>query len=165
MHDLATAPEVAAGPSGGRIATVAPEAVDLELRLTMELPSRAESPHTPRQALAQLESSVDRPALARVRLIVTELVASSVRHARGDSIALTVWTGASLLRGRVTDGGSGFTVDPPAPARLGTGGWRLVLVRRLANRWGTLPDGRGIWFEVDGGPTERRRAPSRETGS
>lgn len=67
MHDLATAPEVAAGPSGGRIATVAPEAVDLELRLTMELPSRAESPHTARQALAQLESSVDRPALARTR--------------------------------------------------------------------------------------------------
>jgi anti-sigma regulatory factor (Ser/Thr protein kinase) len=58
-----------------------------------------------------------------------------------------------MVRIEVSDGGAGF-VPPKRPApRLDAeepGGWGLVLVDRLADRWGVARDeGTSVWFELD----------------
>ena len=62
------------------------------------------------------------------------------------------------LRVEVTDWGPGFTrgARPSRPADA-VGGWGLVLVERLADRWGVMRNSfTRVWFEIDLG--RRRRA-------
>ncbi|MFC5957194.1 ATP-binding protein [Streptomyces pratens] len=86
-------------------------------------------------------------------LIVSELVSNAVRHARRESIRLTVdRPGAARVRIGVVD----FSRVPPAvkePDDEGEGGRGLVLVNELAVRWGTelLPWGKRVWAELRGG--------------
>jgi len=55
------------------------------------------------------------------------------------------------VRVQLCDHGQGFaerTPEPPPPERAG--GYGLVLLDRLSNRWGTLQDGGFcVWFEVE----------------
>lgn len=118
--------------------------------VTIELPSRPDSAHAARRALARLEPTVDHNVLARARLLVTELVTNSVKYADATGICVEVIAHPGLLRGEVLDGGQGFA--PPLfedTQLLRTRGWGLVLVRRLADRWGMLDGRRGVWFEID----------------
>jgi len=93
---------------------------------------------------------VDREA----QLLVTELVTNAVRHgglSPGDVISLGVGLQASTLRIEVADGGPGF--DPATalePDREDPGGWGLLLVSRLASRWGVTRGSPNVaWFEID----------------
>ena len=85
-----------------------------------------------------------------LRLLVTELVSNSVRHARADTVVLRVLVGRTAVLTEVTDEGPGF--DPEATGTPGTddSGWGLFLVERLAHRWGVTQqtDATKVWFEL-----------------
>lgn len=106
-----------------------------------------------RHALDGLASMIGRPLLEDLRLMVSELVTNSVRHAglgREDPIRLLVAVKDRTVRVEVVNPGMGFQPPGIQPSLYQTSGWGLFLVSRLADRWGI--DERGgtrVWFEVD----------------
>jgi anti-sigma regulatory factor (Ser/Thr protein kinase) len=96
-----------------------------------------------------------------VRLLVTELVTNSVRHAdvgAEEYIEIELVASRDGVRVDVTDRGPGF--DPSEPRRH-PGGFGLILVEEIADRWGVdCEDGSRVWFEIDHppgtGPPQRR---------
>jgi anti-sigma regulatory factor (Ser/Thr protein kinase) len=103
-----------------------------------------------RRSLATLRADLDASVMEILRLLVTELVTNSVRHARADTVLLRVLIGKSAVRTEVTDAGPGF--DPAEMESLSSDrtGWGLFLVESLATRWGVRRNGDGtsVWFEV-----------------
>lgn len=90
--------------------------------------------------------------LEDVKLMTDELVSNAVRHAQPDADG-TVGVRIDVLRDRirvaVTDGSPQFEWTTRPSAEL-AGGFGLVLVDRMADRWGLSQDGRkAVWFEVD----------------
>ena len=124
--------------------------------LSLELPASVESAGAARRAVDKLRFGRHVEAVFKLRLLITEIVGNSVRHAglsSADSIVLEIQTRPDRIRAQVTDRGPGFTRpvfdDPPR----GTGGRGLYLVDALADRWGAEPtpehDGWLVWFELD----------------
>jgi anti-sigma regulatory factor (Ser/Thr protein kinase) len=108
-----------------------------------------------RLALAGLEDRLDPNVLFDIRLLVSELVTNSVKHAAigpEDSVVLTVDIGDNRVRVSVVDNGPGFE-PPPKPvseqaAEAGSG-WGLFLLDQLSERWGVERDaGATVWFEL-----------------
>jgi anti-sigma regulatory factor (Ser/Thr protein kinase) len=105
---------------------------------------------TARHGLGDLERTVDPETMAKLRLLVTELVANSVLHARGTPIDVAVTVDERTVRADVSDGGDGFEAPAtPDPNPLKTQGWGLFLVRKIASRWGADPATGTVWFELD----------------
>jgi anti-sigma regulatory factor (Ser/Thr protein kinase) len=107
-----------------------------------------------RSALHAVEDRVEDPDLmADVRLLVSELVTNSVRHAGvrpPDSVGLDVAVDSKTIRVEVRDAGTGFEPQPRDPNRSTPGGWGLYLVERLADRWGVAREqSTRVWFEID----------------
>jgi anti-sigma regulatory factor (Ser/Thr protein kinase) len=116
------------------------------------LPHGPEAPAAARRALDGLRGALDPTALAELRLVVSELVTNAVRHGRpveDDVVELRVGVDEQVARVEVADGGDGFAPPGAEPAaRLG--GWGLVVVDRLADRWGVEGNGRTVvWLEFD----------------
>src|SRR5215208_1883056 len=92
--------------------------------------------------------------LGDVALLVSELVTNSVRHGGAGEdhrLELAALREGERLRVEVTDWGPGFDRDArPRRPTDEVGGWGLVLVERLADRWGVEHDGDAtvVWFEV-----------------
>jgi anti-sigma regulatory factor (Ser/Thr protein kinase) len=103
-----------------------------------------------RRALSQLRADIDPPLMETLRLLVTELVSNSVRHAHSETVVLKIAVGRSAVLTEVTDEGPGF--DPAQTEKPGTNesGWGLFLVERLAHRWGVAEedDATRVWFEL-----------------
>jgi anti-sigma regulatory factor (Ser/Thr protein kinase) len=120
------------------------DGISLRLRGGPEAAAKA------RRALSKLRADIDPPLLETLRLLVTELVSNSVRHARADTVVLRVLVGRTVVLTEVTDEGPGF--DPDDAAKPGTedSGWGLFLVERLAQRWGVTQqdDATKVWFEL-----------------
>jgi anti-sigma regulatory factor (Ser/Thr protein kinase) len=104
---------------------------------------------TARHRLVDLERTLAPETMAKLRLLVTELVANSVRHARGTPIDVTVTLHEAIVRTEVSDGGEGFEPPRPDPSPLKSHGWGLFLVRKIALRWGAEPATGTVWFEID----------------
>ena len=124
--------------------------VEAEDGMTLRLQGDEEAAAHARHALAKLRSDIDPPLMETLRLLVTELVTNSVKHARADSVVLKVLVGRGAVWTEVVDEGPGFD-----PAETGTpgrdrAGWGLFLVERLADRWGVNHAGRStkVWFEL-----------------
>ncbi len=107
-------------------------------------------------ARKQLERMRDRltdEAYEDARLMVSELVTNSLRHASLSSdqeIELVMIVRDGALRVEVGDAGSGFEPRPRAIDASNESGWGLFLVARLADRWGVERDGlHRVWFELD----------------
>jgi anti-sigma regulatory factor (Ser/Thr protein kinase) len=87
-----------------------------------------------------------------VRLLVSELVTNSVRHAGlnpHEWIDIRVDVDPHAVRVSVTDPGGGFHPPPQPPHPTEPSGWGLTLVQRMADRWGISSDGRTqVWFEL-----------------
>ena len=119
--------------------------------LALELPVEPESAAAARRAV-ESNLSLEGETLETVKLLVSELVTNSVRHAglpASAEIGLRVFAAEKLVRVEVTDAGPGF--DPanrPEPSEAG--GWGLRLVDAMADRWGVevVPVVR-VWFELD----------------
>jgi anti-sigma regulatory factor (Ser/Thr protein kinase) len=118
--------------------------------MTLRLQGNKEAAAQARHALARLRSDIDPPLMETLRLLVTELVTNSIKHAGADSVVLRVLVGHAAVWTEVADEGPGFDpADTKAPD-LQRPGWGLFLVERLADRWGVNHAGRStkVWFEL-----------------
>jgi len=104
-----------------------------------------------RAAMEALRGRLSPDAFNDLRLMVSELVTNSLRHAElqpADRITLTARSDDSVVRIEVRNRGRGFTV-PPRDGSVSIGGWGLVIVAELAMAWGVLDDGSTcVWFEL-----------------
>jgi anti-sigma regulatory factor (Ser/Thr protein kinase) len=119
--------------------------------LDLEMPAVSDALTDVRSAFADLP--VPASVLDDARLLVSELVGNSMRHARlgpNDTIRVAVEIENGTLRVDVIDGGRGGA--PPVaggirPTPGAESGWGLYLVETLATRWG---HGAGrYWFELE----------------
>src|SRR5438270_13834584 len=84
-----------------------------------------------RLALSELDDIVDETQAFDVRLLVSELVTNSVKHAEvgpDDSIALNLSIDDAIIRCEVTDGGPGFEPPEGTGEEAGDRGWGLFFV-------------------------------------
>ena len=118
--------------------------------LALVVSATPDAPATARRSLDRL-SEIDPHTRETLTLLISELVTNAVRHAGRtalDRIHVAIST-EPVVRVEVTDGGPGF--DPAAVRRAHTdgGGWGLLIVDRLAARWGVDPAALvRVWFEL-----------------
>jgi anti-sigma regulatory factor (Ser/Thr protein kinase) len=101
----------------------------------------------------EFKDALPRRRLADVELLVSELATNSVRHAgatEADELSMEADVQPDRVRVRLFDPGSGFEEHVPGPPSTGGGGgYGLVLLDRLSDRWGVQRDGAfSVWFEV-----------------
>jgi anti-sigma regulatory factor (Ser/Thr protein kinase) len=120
--------------------------------IALELPAEPHSAKAARDAVAGLDGHLG-DVFGDVVLVISELVTNSVRHAgldAGQPVQLSVNVEGENVRVAVRDPGPGFTPPsaPSDPAHVG--GWGLVLVEQLADRWGVEHDGEAnvVWCEL-----------------
>lgn len=103
-----------------------------------------------RRELSRLRADLDPRLMESMRLLVTELVTNSVRHAGAASVGLAVAVSTSDVRVEVSNQGAAFQPPPPGTPGGAAGGWGLFLVERLADDWGVddSPGVTRVWFEI-----------------
>jgi integral membrane sensor domain MASE1/anti-sigma regulatory factor (Ser/Thr protein kinase) len=122
--------------------------------LAIELEPSPDSPADARKALSPFVDALATRDYSDLRLLVSELVTNSVRHARlqpGELIRLRVELSDRVLRVEVGDPGEGFAASIPEPVPGEPGGWGLFLTEQLADRWG-IDRAAGwttVWVERD----------------
>ena len=118
--------------------------------LTMRIAGGPDAAARARRAITNLRGDIDPSLRDTLRLLVTELVANSVRHARADALTLRVVVGPRAVLTEVTDSGPGFDPASTGAPRDDHSGYGLFLVERLADRWGVARAGRStrVWFEL-----------------
>lgn len=93
---------------------------------------------------------VSEVAVGTVALLATEAMTNAVQHGPRDApIDVVVERSGGVVRVAVTDRSPVFPeLQSVAPTALGGRG--VMLIDRLANRWGVdpAPDGKTVWFEV-----------------
>jgi anti-sigma regulatory factor (Ser/Thr protein kinase) len=130
------------------------------VRFEVDLPRDLDSAAAARHAVDQLSGRLPEDQLGDVRLLVSELVTNSLRHAElgpEDRIALVLRVDDATVRVEVADPGKGFVYAGPATDPDDVDGWGLYLVETLSDRWGVDKDDGGdatrVWFELDRGAT------------
>lgn len=118
--------------------------------LTMRIDGGPDAAAQARDAIASLRGDLDPSVRDTLRLLVTELVANSVRHAAADAVTLRVLVRPQAVRTEVTDSGPGFDPADAGVPRDDHSGYGLFMVSRLATRWGVSRAGRTtrVWFEL-----------------
>ena len=112
------------------------------------------APRYARRAVREeLAGALPKRTLADVELLVSELATNSVRHAgcgEADEISLEAAVEADRVLVCLSDAGEGFEPHTPRPTPNGSsGGFGLVLLDRLSDRWGVQKEGGfSVWFEV-----------------
>jgi anti-sigma regulatory factor (Ser/Thr protein kinase) len=111
------------------------------------------APRTARRALESLDGQIPPALQDDVRLLVSELVANSVLHAGvgpDDSLTLVLSVSEERLRVEVHEPDHGFRPSFPAQREASGSGSGLLIVERVADRWGiTREAGTCVWFEID----------------
>lgn len=127
----------------------------LKKELEFELTGGPYAVTAARLALSDLDELVDEGLAFDIRLLVSELVTNSVRHAQigpEGSITLRVALRDDAVRVEVLDGGPGFEAPEQEPtteeAREAGSGWGLFFVDQLADSWATDPGAGRVWFEI-----------------
>lgn len=128
-------------------------------RIDVSIPADVEAARVARQALDGISAAVPSDVLDDLRLLVSELVTNSVRHAHTDaraSINLLVSVSQELIRVEVVDRGPGFEPTETPPSLYQSSGWGLYFVGEISDRWGVFRDSSThVWFEFDVGSGER----------
>jgi hypothetical protein len=111
--------------------------------VVVELAPDPRSGHLAREAVLALAPKLQPQTLAKVRLLVTELVVAALAPAENHPLRLSVRLDESIVRAWLepADEAAGLA-EQPRPRS-----WSLFLVNRIADRWGA--DDGGVWFEVD----------------
>jgi anti-sigma regulatory factor (Ser/Thr protein kinase) len=130
-----------------------------EETLRLRLAGGIEAPAMARSALRGMNGSLAGVSDS-VRLLVSELVTNAVKYAGAgpqEFIEVELVSSPERVRVAVADRGPGF--DPDG-ARQEPGGFGLLLVDEIADRWGIDFDhGSRVWFEIDlpasGGKVDR----------
>lgn len=104
-----------------------------------------------RRELGHLRTDLDPPLVKSVRLLVTELITNSIRHAAASSIELSVAVSERDVHVELANPGGGFDARPSGPEESDSG-WGLFLVDHLSDDWGVARDtGSGhqrVWFDI-----------------
>ena len=117
--------------------------------VVVELEPRPQSGHVAREAVVELAEHLHPETMAKVRLLVTELVVAALAPAENQPLRLTARLDGSLVRCEISTAENGATLAGQARPRS----WSLFLVNRIADRWGADED--TVWFEL------AARAPGR----
>lgn len=124
--------------------------------MTIELRGGPAAVGAARHAIDELADHEQLPRVDDLRLLVSELVTNSVLHGGAgpnDHVQLHVERPDGSVRVEVCDDGEGWlehsrstSLDSDQP----TGGWGLMLVGALADRWGiTAGERTCVWFELN----------------
>jgi anti-sigma regulatory factor (Ser/Thr protein kinase) len=124
----------------------------MEDALELTLPSGPTAASAARSALTRsFSASLTVRTLDDVRLLATELISNSQRHSAmrdDDRVSLRAQLEDGLMRVEVRDPGRGGPVRMREPNGQ-EGGYGLVLVQRLAKRWGVERSNETVvWFEL-----------------
>lgn len=118
----------------------------------VSLPSDNRAARAARQSLRLLDGYIPEATIEDVNLLVTELVSNSVKHAslnRDQEIDIDANPTERGIRVEVTNPG-GAQLANRLPEKAQESGWGLMLVTKIASRWGIVTNGRTlIWFEID----------------
>jgi two-component sensor histidine kinase len=140
------APRIRTAPSAQSLLATA----DARIRFAI-----AGGPKAPERARTWLQSRVTwlpEEAHKQLMLLASELVTNAVRHGgagEGERIGVAVWATDGGVGVEVSDAGPGFTPAGRADALEEPGGWGLVLVEKMSERWGVVRDQRThVWFEL-----------------
>lgn len=103
-----------------------------------------------RNELERLRSELDGPVIESIRLLVTELVTNSVRHAGAAAVELAVGVSRDRVRVEIANPGMPFEPHLGEAGRESTSGWGLFLVDRLSDKWGVIDESshQRVWFEL-----------------
>jgi anti-sigma regulatory factor (Ser/Thr protein kinase) len=141
-----------AGPLPGAPKAFHSERRDIRRRLLREPIAAASA----RRELEVFRTELDQVLFEDVALLMTELIANSVKHAgpdAGDHVEVEVAVMPDRIRVDVRDGGPGFEYQRRERAPDDALHWGLELLEKLADRWeivsGNEPPGTVVWFEVD----------------
>jgi anti-sigma regulatory factor (Ser/Thr protein kinase) len=109
-----------------------------------------------RRAVVACDGQVPAAVRDDVLLLVTELVANAVRHGGvgpDQSLRIELRRRPRSVRVEVVDPGGHVARVRPRPITDDPGGWGLVLVERIASRWGVGHGAPGtcVWFEMEVG--------------
>lgn len=117
--------------------------------------SIAGGPHAPERVRAWLRNAaawVGEDAEKTLELLISELVSNAVRHggaSDGELIELELRAIEGGVEVAVSDPGPGFSFHERERPIDEPGGWGLVLVDQMTERWGVVHDGRTrVWFEL-----------------
>ena len=120
--------------------------------VSLQLPHDRRAAAMARHALDPLSDKLHPELLDDVRLLVSELVTNSVRHADSDAdaaVRLEVRVCSDLVRIEVRDRGGGFAPVPRVEGQDEGSGWGIFLVDQLAERWGVKTnDWALVWCEL-----------------
>jgi len=121
--------------------------------LTVSVPASPVAGSALRKAVRSLEVFFGPDKAEEVELLVTELATNGVKHAATtgvNRITLDATVGDEGLHVAVSDRGEGFTPVERSPWRSEPGGWGLMLVDGIADRWGVDSEPTRVWFELAG---------------
>jgi anti-sigma regulatory factor (Ser/Thr protein kinase) len=122
------------------------------LEIAQHLPLDPEAPTLARRAVDCLEGRTPEGIRDRARLVISELVTNSFKHAglrEADRIEIRVMLLQERVRIEVTDHGPGFEPHVKLPSSEAAFGRGLFVVDRVADRWGTQGNEGRVWAELD----------------
>jgi anti-sigma regulatory factor (Ser/Thr protein kinase) len=122
-------------------------------QLSMSVPASPQAGTALRRAMRSFEVFLGPGKADEVELLVTELATNGVKHGSmggANRITLDAILDDDGLHVSVSDRGKGFTPAPREPDRAEPGGWGLMLVEGIADRWGVERGPTKVWFELAG---------------
>ena len=110
-----------------------------------------------RRVVIAADGAVPEFARSDIVLLVSELVTNAVRHGDlgpDESVRVTFERWPRRVRVAVSHSGTAFEHEPVPRAPDAIGGWGLLLVDRIADRWGiaSTRGGTCVWFELRSEP-------------
>ena len=125
------------------------------MQILLDIPVHPEAVALARDAVVQavVDQRLSAHGIDDLRLLTSEIVTNALRHAGAGSegsIKVGVDISRDRVRVEVADHGPGFDPDElEAPTDERVGGWGLILVQQLADRWGVIRNEPNfVWFEL-----------------
>jgi hypothetical protein len=111
--------------------------------VVVELAPHPRSGQVAREAVDDLAESLHPETMAKVRLLVTEMVVAALTPAQSEPLCLMVRLADGVVRAEIRLAAPGGDLAVSGRPRS----WNLFLVNRIADRWAA--EGAVMWFEVD----------------